>query len=106
MARSLNFNNIPKEYLTVTLPDDNHTTLMILSPTKGMIDDFSNISDNDGNVESLTDLYDTCAKMMSRNKAGRKITTEMLEEWFDIEDIVIFYDAYMDFAHEVTGRKN
>ena len=31
---SLNFNNIKKQYLTVTLRDENKTTIMICNPSK------------------------------------------------------------------------
>ena len=54
----------------------------------------------------MNDLYFTCARLMSRNKGGVKITKEFLEDIFDFEDILIFFNAYMDFIHGVTGSKN
>ena len=111
--KSLNFNNVKKTYLTVTLADENNTTIMIGTPTKAIMDDLvllqsglETISEDDANVDATDELYSTCAKVMSRNKGGIKISKEFLEEIFDFEDIMIFFNAYMDFITEVTSGKN
>lgn len=109
MSKPLDFNKEKKSYWTVILPDEDRTTLMIASPTKRMIDDFNAIAINDvddASEDTLSELYNACARMMSRNKAGKIITAEMIEDLFDIEDVVIFVNNYMDFAHEITQRKN
>lgn len=111
--KSLNFNNVKKTYLTVTLADENNTTIMIGTPTKAIMDDLvllqsvlETISEDDANVDATDELYSACAKVMSRNKGGIKISKEFLEEIFDFEDIMIFFNAYMDFITEVTSGKN
>lgn len=110
MAKTLNFNNIKKQYMTVTLADEKNTTLMISTPTKAILDEFVNMQEYIGgdNVQSdaMEDLYEICSKIMSRNKAGIEITKEQIEEMFDFEDIMIFIKAYTDFIKEVTNRKN
>jgi hypothetical protein len=113
MAKPLNFNNVKKQFLTVTLADEKSTTLMIGTPTKAIFDDLTllqnsmnSVSDNDNNNEATDDLYNACARVMSRNKAGVKITKEFLAEIFDFEDITIFFNAYMDFIGEVIASKN
>lgn len=113
MAKALNFNNVKKTYLTVTLADEDNTTLMIGTPTKAIMDDLvalqdslEGISDEEASIEATEELYGACAKLMSRNKGGIKISKEYLEEVFDFEDIIIFFNAYMDFIAEVTGGKN
>lgn len=113
MAKALNFNNVKKQFLTVTLADEKNTTLMIGTPTKAIMDDLAvlqesmeSVNDNENNIEATDDLYNACARVMSRNKAGIKITKEVLAEIFDFEDIVIFFKAYMDFIDEVIGSKN
>lgn len=113
MAKPLNFNNVKKQYLTVTLADEANTTLMIGTPTKAVMDDLillksslETIEEDETNAEATDDLYAACAKVMSRNKAGKKITKEYLEEIFDFEDIMIFFSAYMAFVSEVTSAKN
>lgn len=113
MANTLNFNNVKKRYLTVTLADEKKTILMIGTPTKAIIDDLlllqsslEAVKDDETNAEAVDDLYLSCAKVMSRNKGGIKVTKEFLETLFDFEDIMLFFSAYMDFVEEVTNAKN
>jgi hypothetical protein len=113
MAKVLNFNNVKKQFLTITLADEKHTTLMIGTPTKAIMDDLivlqesMTAANNDEiNNEATDDLYNACARVMSRNKGGVKITKEFLAEIFDFEDILLFFNAYMEFIDEVIGSKN
>ena len=114
MSKPLNFNNVKKRYLTVTLADEKQTTIMISAPTKRVlsaliglqdtmteIEETSNISE-----ETLDELYSLTSEIMSHNKGGVKIQEELLEEIFDFEDIMTFFDAYMDFINEETAGKN
>lgn len=111
MAKPLNFNTVKKQYWNVTLKDG--TVLLIGTPTKALMDDLSLLQDSidttgeeKNNIEATDDLYNACARVMSRNKAGKKITKEYLAEIFDFEDITIFFEGYMAFMDEVTGSKN
>lgn len=113
MAKLLDFNKVKKKYLTVKLADENNTTLMIGTPTKAIMDDLmllqasmENIQEDETNAEAVDDLYFACARVMSRNKGGIKVTKEFLENLFDFEDIMIFFSAYMDFVNEITDSKN
>ena len=112
MSKSLNFNNVKKTYLTVTLADENETTVMIGTPTKAMMDDLLALQERltdatEGTTpEVLGDMYELCAKLMSRNKAGVQITKEELEKIFDFEDLSIFFNAYMEFVTNVVSGKN
>ena len=115
MAKTLNFNTIKKRYLTVTFADEKKTTIMIGTPTKAIMDDLTSLQsdlkgqDNDeiqNNDETMDELFATCARLMSRNKGGVKITKEFLEQQFDFEDIFTFFNAYMDFMNELTNLKN
>jgi hypothetical protein len=110
MAKSLDFNTLPKRYLTVTLADENKTTLMIGTPTKQIMDDMivlQNLKDNvDVGTEVMDELYGACARIMNRNKGGIRIEKELLEEIFDFEDILIFFNAYTNFISEINQSKN
>ena len=106
---NLNFNNIQKQYLIVTLSDKKKTTIMVCNPSKKLLTEITSIDslirsiDNDSTGENEIDaLYEVCAKIMTRNKAGVVITTQLLESIFDIEDIMIFLKAYMDFVSGQT----
>ena len=113
MSKQLNFNNVKKQYLTITLADKDNTTIMIGTPTKALMDQLmllqsgiEAIADGDADDEILDDLYFACAKIMSRNKGGVEISKELLEEIFDFEDIIIFFNAYINFVTEFSKAKN
>ena len=114
MSKPLNFNNVKKRYLTVTLADEKQTTVMISAPTKrvlsaliGLKETMTEIEDtNNISEEILDELYSLTAEIMSHNKGGVKIQEELLEDIFDFDDIMTFFDAYMDFVNEETAGKN
>lgn len=110
MAKSLDFNKIKKRYFTVTLADDQNTTLMICTPTKEIMDEFISMKDSltaeTIGDDAIGELYELCAKIMSRNKGGIKITKKDLESLFDFEDVIIFIKSYTDFINELTDSKN
>lgn len=109
MARSLDFNSMKKKYLTVTLADEANTVLMVGTPTKAVLDRLLSMKDSLGDEltdDAIEELFDICARIMSRNKTGRVITKETVEELFDFEDIIVFIRAYTEFISEVSSAKN
>ena len=108
MVKALNYGKVKKTYFPVTFPDEK-TTILVGTPTKAIMDDLKLLEDRvDENEESEDsgELYAACAKIMSRNKTGTKITREYLESVFDFEDIVIFFNHYKEFLSEVLAAKN
>ena len=110
MAKSLDFNKLKKQYMTVHLADENNTVLMISTPTKAVLDSFLSLKDTltaeTMGDDAIDELYEICANVMSRNKTGIKITKSQIEEIFDFEDIIVFIRAYSDFIAEVSNAKN
>lgn len=111
MANVLDFTKRKKEYMTVKLDDEKKTVLMIGTPTKAILNEFISINDTIGedggaDAQAIDDLYSVCAKVMSFNKGGIRITPEYLEDFFDIEDVMIFFKAYGEFMSSVTNAKN
>ena len=112
MSNTLDFNKIKKKYLNVTLADEQNTTIMIGTPTKAIMNDLMSLKSSletmtdDASVDTIGELYEACAKVMSRNKAGKKIEKEHLEQIFDFEDILIFFNAYMEFVSVLASEKN
>ena len=112
MAKTLDFNKLQKQYMTLILPDEQKTLLLIGTPTKNLMAELEIIqksleavdSENDSAV--IDDLYLACSKLMSANKAGIKITKAKLEKTLDIEDIVVFFAEYMDFVTSIADQKN
>lgn len=110
MSKSLDFNKLKKQYLTVTLADEDKTVLMISTPTKNILDDFlamtESLKDENIGEEAIDELYNIVAKILSRNKGGIEITPNKVKNTMDFEDVIIFIRAYTDFISEVSGSKN
>lgn len=111
MGKTIDFTKTKKEYLTIKLNDEKGTVLMIGTPTKKILAEFiainDRIEDNNGaDSEAIDDLYNVCAKVMSFNKGGIKITSDYLSEFFDLEDVTIFLNAYTEFMASITNAKN
>lgn len=110
MAKPLDFNALKKRYLSVTLPDEKKTKLMISTPTKKVLDSFLNmqslVNAEDLGDQAINEIYELVTKIMSYNKNGIKITKDMIEELFDFEDIIIFITAYSEFISEIANSKN
>lgn len=111
MAKAINFNNIKKKYLTITLQDEKKTTILVGTPTKEIMDKLVSLQDifNDPDSidnDTIDNLYEICANIISRNKTNTRIDTETLAQLFDIEDLFIFFNGYMDFVGELNSEKN
>ena len=112
MAKTLNFNTVKKQYLTLTFNDEKKTTVMVGTPTKAIMNELLAVSEslnNDGDEisqDTLDELFYISSRVISRNKGGVKISKEYLEEMFDIEDLLLFFNTYMQFITELTNTKN
>lgn len=109
MAKTLDFNKVKKQYLTVKLADEDQTTLLITTPTKKTLEEFigiRNLVTNSDNADVMDEFYDITAKIMSHNLNKKQITKEYIESNFDFEDIIIFIQAYTEFIQEITNQKN
>lgn len=112
MSNTLDFNKIKKKFLTVTLADEQNTVVMIGTPTKAIMDELMFLKNSlekmtdDADEATMSELYEACAKVMSRNKTGKKFEKEYLENLFDFEDIIIFFNAYMEFVSALSVEKN
>ena len=109
---SLNFNKINKKKFTITLNDENNTTLILLNPTKRIMDNLLELYTNSNEIsdqnesEQIDLIYQTCAEILSRNINKVKISKEMLEDIFDIEDINILMEEYFKFVNNQISEKN
>ena len=109
MANVLNFNTTKKQYMTVILPDEKNTTLMVCMPTKALFEELTSIKDTlnaTDNDQIISDLYDLVARLASRNKGGIQVTKEYLESCLDFEDIITFIRSYTVFIKSVKSSKN
>ena len=110
MAKSFDFNKIKPNTMNVTLSDEEKTTLMVMTPDKGLRDELVSLYEdiNDSDEDEVNEaLYELSAKVMSRNKQGIKITSEKLKELYpDTDYLMAFLNAYVEFIDEMTNSKN
>lgn len=111
MSNTLDFNKIKKQYLTIKFADEEKTTIMIGTPTKHIMGELialDSILNAEGDIssEDMDELYSVIAKVMSRNKTNKKIEKEYLEQVFDFEDLMIFFNAYLEFINTLASEKN
>lgn len=110
---ALDFNSLKKSSLEIILNDKRNTKLNIYTPSKKLLTEIVNVSrtltdieNGKSDIEDINTLYEICAKAMSRNKQNIHITGEKLESIFDMEDLVIFLQAYIEFVSEIQDSKN
>ena len=113
MGKVLDFTKQNKSYLTVKLNDPDKTVLMIGTPTKSILNEFIAINekvseDGGADAEAVNDLYNVCAKVMSFNKGGIHISGDYLSDIcnFDLEDVMLFFNAYSEHLASITNAKN
>ena len=111
MANSYDFNKLKPKTMTVTLSDKEKTTLMVMTPSKGLRDDlvslYENIENTTDNEELEEALYDVASRVMSRNKQGKYVSPVTLKELYpEPEYIMAFLNAYVDFIGSITQGKN
>lgn len=108
----LNFKTLKKSTLTIRLDDEENTAILVKMPTKRVLEDvmamqeeFNNTGD-DVDAGMVDQLYNACGEIMSCNLNGITITGETLKSKMDIEDLTVFFNAYIDFVSDVVSAKN
>ena len=100
----LNFNNITKKYLKITLNNENKTVINVSNPSKKLLKELIDVDKAIKNKdikkqEQIGMLYELCAKIMSRNKESLNINKDLLEDILDVEDIMTFFKTYLEFIN-------
>lgn len=106
MANSFDFNKIKKKYFNVGLPDG--TKLQLRTPSKRIYEDLKKIStDADSNLmDQAAEVYNISAKILSNNLENKVVTGEYVSDNFDIQDLAIFLESYLDYTQEVINNPN
>lgn len=111
---TLNFNRYRPPIMEVELLDKNRTIIHITPPTVNLQEELR-ASQNDlsalltgGDEEKRKALFDLAARLMSCNRNWLKITPEQLQKKYniDVEDLVIFYEQYVEFITRIEHAKN
>jgi hypothetical protein len=114
MPNIIDFNSYRRPELIFVLKDKKRTTLHVTSPTVQLVDELSaNLNELQkalqGQDEEASRLvYHLAARLMSCNLDGLTITGEELAKKYglNLEDMAIFYSAYMELIEEIKKAKN
>lgn len=111
---TVNFNRHRPPILEVPLFDKDETVLQVTLPT---VDLQEELRANAGAFNALLDggdetqraaLWDLAARLMSCNRNWLKITPEALRKKYRLveDDLVIFYEAFVEFVRNTENAKN
>lgn len=111
---TLNFNKYRPPILPIEMMDEEHTVIHVVPPTVDLQEELRASTADlyallNGDDESKREgLFDLAARLMSCNRNMRKVTAEQLRTTFrlDEEDMVVFYEAYVDFLKGIENAKN
>lgn len=111
---TLNFNKYRPPILPVEMLDDQGTVIHVVPPTVDLQEELRARSADLHTLLSGEDdekrgaLWDLAARLMSNNRNMRKITPELLQTTYrlDEEDLVVFYEAYTNFVRGIEHAKN
>ena len=97
-----------KRYFTITLDDGR--TLELEPPKLKVLKKISQLSrlTNDGEltVEDIESLSSAIALSLSKNKSNVKITSDEVEDMFDIDGMYDFLTKYFGWVSEIQNSKN
>lgn len=104
----LNFNNVKKRYMNVTMRDDK--VFLVCMPKKKIFERFldlqKELKDKEPEGSLIDDMYDLTAEILANNKLGREVTTAYVADTFDVEDIQILFTEYMNFVSQASNDPN
>ena len=114
MARTLDFNSINRPVLELVMQDEAKTVIKVSTPSEKLVEELQATMPelqevlNTGNKDAVALCYDLAARLINCNRSFITVTAEELREKFriDLESLVIFYSAYLDFIQEINDVKN
>lgn len=114
MRKTLDFNSIERPVLEITMKDDGHTKISLVTPTEALIErlqaNASAITETtkQGTAESIKTVFTLMADFINCNLENITVTAEELRDKYRmrLEDAVVFFSVYMDFIEEIKTAKN
>jgi hypothetical protein len=114
MAKTLDFNSVKRPVLQLVMLDDDKTHINVSTPTEGLIEELQRTAPElaevmrKGDADGIGEIYELAAKLINCNRSFIKVTAEDLRSKYrmDLEVLIIFFNAYLDFITEITDAKN
>lgn len=113
-VRTLDFNTVERPTLRLIMQDEARTEINVTMPAEGLIEELQFVRPKfeamatGGDKFDARQLYELAAKLMSSNRELRTLTAEDLAGKYrmNMESLVIFFGAYVDFVEAVQNLKN
>lgn len=110
----LNFNEIQRPTLELTMRDKAQTVIKVSTPSIGLLNELQEMlpeftsTAKSGNKEAIMAIYDLAARLINCNHSFIEVTGEELMEKYklDLDYMQLFFSAYMDFVAEIFNSKN
>lgn len=114
MAKSLNFREFAQPTLKINMNDAEETLFTLTAPSVELTERLEANQDTmletfkKGDRESLNEIWNFAADIISCNREGRKVTVEELKGRYGMSYEILFYflTEYIKFIDEIENAKN
>ena len=113
MAKMLDFNSYRRPTLLLRMKDEAMTKLHVTTPTLDLVGEVrANLPEIQGALGSDATasraIYELAAKLINCNMDGVTTNAEELATKYEmnLEDMTLFFSAYMEFLGEIKNAKN
>jgi hypothetical protein len=114
MAKTLDFNKVNRPVLHLIMQDDDRTQIKVSVPTEALVSELDEVAPqlqevlSSGDSSMVEAAYDLAARLINCNRSSVTVTAEELRGKFrmNLETLIIFFGAYVDFISEITNAKN
>lgn len=115
----LDFNQINRPVLELTMMDKERTVITVTTPTEGLVEELQTTLPElqkifaPGDQGTVDAAYDLASRLISCNKQGLQVSADDLRSKYwpadrltNLENLVFFFSAYTDFIEEINNAKN
>lgn len=99
----LDMSKIKKRYFDIKLP--NGLFLSVEPPKVKTLRQMSAIKAED-NEEAVKNMSELLVTVLKKNRQNRKIDIELIENTFDVDDIVTIFEAYVGWVSDIKNDPN
>lgn len=112
--KSLNFNQLQRPILELTMMDKDQTVINVTTPTMDLLEELETAlpqfedTAKEGNKAAVQAIYDLAARLISCNLSFIPVTAEELRTKYrmGLDYMQVFFSAYMDFVSGIYNQKN
>lgn len=114
MAKTLDFNSVQRPTMTLIMKDVAQTKIRVGAPTEALIERLQALMGEleevleKGDSKSIRLMYDLAAELINCNRDFIRVTGADLRDLYNLymEDLILFFNGYLDFINEITHAKN